>query len=105
MPIEFLSIKIFNIVKVLFISRATLFLLKDKGGDTIQVINTAKYLKALGADVDILLCNDEIDYSSIDPIHFFNIIRPADILYHIKNQTNLLWYQQFMWITMNMKRK
>jgi glycosyltransferase involved in cell wall biosynthesis len=71
MPIEFLSIKIFNIVKALFISRATLFLLKDKGGDTIQVINTAKYLKALGADVDILLCNDEIDYSSYDPIHFF----------------------------------
>jgi len=71
-----------NNMKVLFISRATLF--KDKGGDTIQAINTAKYLRKLGIEVDVRLCNEEIDYSSYQILHFFNIIRPGDILYHIE---------------------
>ena len=57
---------------------------KDKGGDTIQVINTAKYLEKLGALVTIRLSNETIDYSDYDILHFFNIIRPADILIHIK---------------------
>jgi glycosyltransferase involved in cell wall biosynthesis len=68
-------------VKILFISRATLF--KDKGGDTIQIINTATYLEQKGIQVTVRLCNEEIDYSSFDLLHFFNIIRPADILKHI----------------------
>ena len=69
-------------MKILFISRATLY--KDKGGDTVQVLNTAKFLEKLGIEVDIRLCNETIDYTSFDLIHFFNIIRPADILLHIK---------------------
>lgn len=69
-------------LKVLFISRATLW--KDKGGDTVQIVNTAKYLQPLGVEVDIRLCNEEIDYSGYQLIHFFNIIRPADILLHIQ---------------------
>ncbi|WP_276485266.1 glycosyltransferase family 4 protein [Paraflavitalea pollutisoli] len=69
-------------MKVLFISRATLY--TDKGGDTIQVINTAHYLQNLGIDVTIRLCNETIDYSGFDLLHFFNIIRPADILIHIQ---------------------
>jgi glycosyltransferase involved in cell wall biosynthesis len=69
-------------VKILFISRATLY--KDKGGDTIQVLNTAKFLKRLGIGVEIRLCNETIDYTPFDLIHFFNIIRPADILLHLK---------------------
>ena len=69
-------------MKVLFISRATLY--KDKGGDTIQVINTAKYLEKLGVRVTIRLSNEAIDYCDYDILHFFNIIRPADILIHIK---------------------
>lgn len=69
-------------VKILFISRATLF--KDKGGDTIQIVNTAQYLTRLGMHVDIRLCNEKIDYSEYQLIHFFNIIRPADILIHIQ---------------------
>lgn len=69
-------------MKILFISRATLF--QDKGGDTIQVLNTATGLKQLGVDVTIRLCNEKIDYSRYTLIHFFNIIRPADILYHIQ---------------------
>ncbi|MBC7829372.1 MAG: glycosyltransferase family 4 protein [Chitinophagaceae bacterium] len=69
-------------MKILFISRSTLF--KDKGGDTVQVQNTASYLRKIDVEVDIRLCNEQIDYAIYDLIHFFNIIRPADILRHIE---------------------
>jgi glycosyltransferase involved in cell wall biosynthesis len=69
-------------MKVLFISRATLY--KVKGGDTVQIENTAAGLRTFGVDVEIALCNNlDIDYSGYDLIHFFNIIRPADIIYHV----------------------
>lgn len=68
-------------MKILFISRSTLF--RDKGGDTIQVQKTADYLRKLDIDVDIRLCNEVLDYEPYDLVHFFNIIRPADILRHI----------------------
>jgi glycosyltransferase involved in cell wall biosynthesis len=67
---------------VLFISRASLF--RDRGGDTIQILETARHLERLGVTVDIKLCDEKIDYSTYALIHFFNIIRPADILIHIK---------------------
>lgn len=70
-------------MKILFISRSTLF--KDRGGDTVQVQNTAVYLRKIDVHVDIRLCNEEIDYSQYDLLHFFNIIRPADILRHIES--------------------
>lgn len=70
-------------MKVLFISRATLF--KDTGGDTVQLTNTANYLIKLGVEVDIVVSADKIDYTKYDLIHFFNIIRPPDILYHIQH--------------------
>ncbi|GAB3800339.1 glycosyltransferase [Spirosoma humi] len=63
------------------ISRSTLY--SSPGGDTIQINNTAAYLRYLGVDVDIRLTNDLIDYKDYDLIHFFNIIRPADIVSHI----------------------
>ena len=59
-------------MKVLFISRATLF--KVSGGDTIQMMATAKYLKKLGIDVEIKLTDEKINYSTFDLIHFFNEI-------------------------------
>jgi glycosyltransferase involved in cell wall biosynthesis len=69
-------------MKVLFISRATLY--SGYGGDTVQIINTAEQLRKLGVEVTIALCNENnIDYGSYDLVHYFNIIRPADILYHI----------------------
>lgn len=67
-------------MKVLFISRATLF--SVKGGDTVQILNTAAALRKKGITVDIGLCNQQFEYGSYDLVHFFNIIRPADILYH-----------------------
>ncbi|MES1226915.1 MAG: glycosyltransferase family 4 protein [Bacteroidota bacterium] len=69
-------------MKVAFITRSTLFTVR--GGDTFQVTETAKHLGEIGITADIFLTNQYIDYSMYDALHFFNIIRPADILYHIK---------------------
>ena len=69
-------------MKVAFITRSTLYTVP--GGDSQQVLQTANMLKALQADVDIILANEKIDYEKYDLLHFFNIIRPADILIHIK---------------------
>lgn len=56
-----------------------------KGGDTIQAHKTAEALRLIDVNIDIKLCNEKnIDYSAYHLIHFFNIIRPADILPHIK---------------------
>jgi len=67
-------------IKVLFIVRSTLFTVK--GGDTIQVIETAAHLRQLFVEVTIKETQEIIDYSSYDLLHFFNITRPADILVH-----------------------
>jgi glycosyltransferase involved in cell wall biosynthesis len=68
-------------LKVAFIIRATIY--KVHGGITIQVVETAKHLKELGVNVHIFLANEKIDYNEFDLIHFFDITRPANILYHI----------------------
>lgn len=73
-------------MKVLMISRATLF--SSPGGDTVQIESTAKYLRLLGVEVDICLANEKPDYADYDLLHFFNIIRPADILPHISASNN-----------------
>ncbi|MGZ5282498.1 MAG: glycosyltransferase family 4 protein [Bacteroidia bacterium] len=69
-------------MKVLFLTRATLYTVF--GGDTVQIISTAKYLRRLGIEVDIKLANENIDYSPYDLLHVFNAIRPADVLAHLK---------------------
>jgi glycosyltransferase involved in cell wall biosynthesis len=68
-------------MKVAFITRSTLD--TAPGGDTIQIKQTAKQLRILGAEVDILPTTLKIDYDLYDLLHFFNIVRPADILHHI----------------------
>lgn len=67
---------------VAFISRATLY--STPGGDTKQLDMTANYLRQMGVNVDVCLTNQPIDYSKYDLLHFFNIIRPADILGHVE---------------------
>ncbi len=64
------------------ITRSTFYTVR--GGDTIQVEQTASHLRMLGVVVDIILSHEKIDYSQYQLFHFFNIIRPADILYHLK---------------------
>jgi glycosyltransferase involved in cell wall biosynthesis len=67
-------------LSVAFITRSTLFTVP--GGDTVQIVQTAEHLTALGVHADILLSDAMIAYEQYDLLHFFNIIRPADILYH-----------------------
>lgn len=69
-------------MKVLFIVRSTLF--SVRGGDTVQVEETASHLRLLGVEVSIRKSSEHIDYSGYRLIHFFNIIRPADMLVHIR---------------------
>lgn len=71
-----------NWMKVALISRSTLY--KVSGGDTVQVLETARHLENLGVSVSVLLTDEKINYSEFDLLHFFNITRPADILYHVK---------------------
>lgn len=66
------------------ITRSTHY--SSPGGDTIQVEMTAKYLRLLGVHVDIALADKKIDPSGYDLVHFFNIIRPDDILSHINSK-------------------
>lgn len=70
-------------MKVAFISRATLY--TSPGGDTSQLDMTAHNLRGLGVEVDVYLANESINYQQYDLLHFFNIIRPADILTHIEH--------------------
>ncbi|HVD98467.1 MAG TPA: glycosyltransferase [Cytophagaceae bacterium] len=65
------------------IVRATFY--SSPGGDTTQIEMTARYLRRLGIVVDIKLTNDTLDYKKYDLLHFFNIIRPDDILPHINH--------------------
>lgn len=69
-------------MKVAFITRSTLYAVP--GGDTQQVLQTAAMLKSMGTAVDIMLTHEKINYGAYDMLHFFNIIRPADILIHIR---------------------
>ncbi len=69
-------------MRVAFISRATLH--SAPGGDTEQLLQTAANLRELGVEVDVYLTNEQIDYKQYDLLHFFNIIRPADIIKHIQ---------------------
>jgi hypothetical protein len=60
-------------MKVAFIARSSLY--SVKGGDTIQIVSTAKYLRQLNVDVDIKLADEKIDYNHYDLLHFFNLIK------------------------------
>jgi glycosyltransferase involved in cell wall biosynthesis len=69
-------------IKVAIITRSTLFTVI--GGDTIQVLQTARLMGSHGITADIKLTDEVINYNNYNLLHFFNITRPADILYHIK---------------------
>lgn len=69
-------------MRIAFIARATLY--TTPGGDTKQIDFTAHYLRELGVEVDIFPTDKPVDYVKYDLLHFFNIIRPADILGHIE---------------------
>lgn len=64
------------------ISRSSMYAIR--GGDTIQVLKTAEELNKLGVTAEVFRACDSISYDKFDLLHFFNIIRPSDHLYHIK---------------------
>lgn len=70
-------------MKVAFIARSTLY--SAPGGDTIQVKQTARHLGRLGVTVNVHLTHEKIPYADYSHLHFFNLTRPADILYHARN--------------------
>jgi glycosyltransferase involved in cell wall biosynthesis len=73
-------------MKVAFIARSSLY--TAKGGDTIQMLQTARYLKKLmNIHVDIKLTDEKINYQQYDLLHFFSLVRPSDILSHILAST------------------
>ncbi len=63
-------------MKVLFVSRKTLF--SSPGGDTVQIIKTAEYLRRLGIHVDIST-NLKPDLNGYDLVHAFNLMRPQEV--------------------------
>jgi glycosyltransferase involved in cell wall biosynthesis len=69
-------------MKVALISRSSLF--TSKGGDTIQIKQTARHLRTMNIAADIRLTKEKINYEEYDLLHFFNLTRPADILAHIE---------------------
>ncbi len=69
-------------MQVLFIARPNLHTVR--GGDTVQILETAAALKKLGVQVDFHLSGEPATYDKYDLIHFFNIIDPEDILGHVQ---------------------
>src|ERR1700737_1129383 len=77
-------------MQIAFIARSTLYAVQ--GGDTFQVIQTARHLRKLGIRVDVKLTHEKIDDERYDLLHFFNIIRPADMLCIIRKGEKLLFF-------------
>lgn len=69
-------------MKVALINRTSMY--SVKGGDTIQVLKTAEGLNQLGVTAEVFKASETIPYHEFDLLHFFNIIRPADHLKHIR---------------------
>jgi glycosyltransferase involved in cell wall biosynthesis len=72
-------------MRVAFITRSTLY--NVPGGDTVQILQTVKYLGEYGIEADICLTNQKIDYQQYHVLHFTNITRPSDILFHLARTT------------------
>lgn len=68
-------------LKVLFIVRSTFDSIR--GGDSQQVLCTARELRNRGVEVDIKKASETIQYERYDLMHLFNLIRPADHLNHV----------------------
>ncbi len=69
-------------MRVAFISRSTLFTVR--GGDTVQLVKTAEWLRKLGVEVDLYCGPGKISYERYDVIHGFNVIRPVELLEHFR---------------------
>lgn len=69
-------------MRIALIGRSTLYTIP--GGDTVQITETARQLNQQGVDARVCLSHSRIKENEFDLFHFFNIIRPADILPHLQ---------------------
>lgn len=69
-------------MKVLFQARKTLF--GVRGGDTVQVVKTAEYLRKLGVEV-VISTELEPDLQGYDLVHLFNLMRPQEVYLQAAN--------------------
>ncbi|MDZ7847526.1 MAG: hypothetical protein U5L96_12590 [Owenweeksia sp.] len=72
-------------MKILFVARSTLF--HQPGGDTVQVQQTAHFLRQKGVEVHIGLAGENLPIEQFELVHFFNLIRPADLRPDLKPGT------------------
>lgn len=68
-------------MKILFIARKSLY--SQAGGDSLQIKETAAYLRLLGHEITIST-SKKMDPKNFDILHFFNLIRPAQFLYYLQ---------------------
>ena len=68
-------------MRILFLARTTLHI--QPGGDTVQMVETAKALRRLQNEVDIAIKGEKIDFAKYDLVHFFNLGRPAGLISYI----------------------
>lgn len=68
-------------MNVLYITRPTVF--SGPGGDTVQLLKTAEYLKSY--DVNVTIADTaEPDMDGYDLVHFFNLRNPQDLLVNVR---------------------
>lgn len=60
------------------LSRSTLF--TGPGGDTAQMLETARALEPLGWKADVVAAGTPVRYADYELLHLFGVIRPADLL-------------------------
>lgn len=69
-------------MRILFQSRSTLF--SVPGGDTVQIMKTAEYLRKLGVLVDIST-DLKPSLNGYDLVHLFNLMRPQEVFLQALN--------------------
>ncbi|KZW98854.1 glycosyl transferase family 1 [Pseudoalteromonas luteoviolacea] len=68
-------------MNVLYVTRPTVF--SGPGGDTVQLLKTAEYLKQYGVNVTVSETS-EPSFEGFDLIHFFNLRNPQDLLSNVR---------------------
>ncbi|HAZ29460.1 TPA: hypothetical protein DCY43_01740 [candidate division WWE3 bacterium] len=68
-------------MKVLFLARSDIFTVK--GGDTVQIENTAKELGGIGVEVDVATC-PKVDFVKYDIVHVFQLDWVPETYFYVK---------------------
>ncbi|HDR8447420.1 TPA: hypothetical protein QC331_005748, partial [Bacillus cereus] len=74
-------------MKVLYMSRSDLF--TKRGGDTVQIENTARELRGKNVEVEFYSGPMDLKSKKYDIVHIFNSYNVAETLCNIKIAKNL----------------